>query len=382
MQTIFQHNLKHLFAALFAVCFLVTQTGCVALLISKKHTVKDRGALTLTSTPPNADIEIDGVVVGKTPMTLNLKAKGTPLADLKQKTVTFRKENYAPQTFTLTPNSMDTTNKNFTIWVLGLAELVGGITVIGLGSGTKDPSTSKTTESGSSVATFGVAVALSGLLDMGAVTGKDARPLGTTVRRTYKQTLNTELESLDAIKARQERERVAAENFRLAQEATERKRQADWDAGAPARAAAVRLAELDRQQEADRRQKEEKIRLKKELEEINNFIALGAKRREEGIKAFASYKEGDKICAKSTFCKFENQDNCLMVSAFIEKWNTDKSKFQIRIETVHNTDGVTYLDADQTRYVTIDNQKYKESTIIWIDPKEGIGTIWVSCKNK
>lgn len=139
---------------------------------------------------------------------------------------------------------------------------------------------------------------------------------------------------------------------------------------------AVGLSAVD----LDTERPEYKLNLSISVEEAQNRVKEVQGIRQMERSAFMSLQEGDMICAKEASCNNYNPDDCLRVSAFIEKWNADRSKYQIRIHSVHSG-SITYTDPSGV-YTELDGVRYHKGEIIWIDPIERRNTIWLTCKNK
>lgn len=107
--------------------------------------------------------------------------------------------------------------------------------------------------------------------------------------------------------------------------------------------------------------------------------AKQAEERERERQVFLNLEEGDMICAKETNC-YSNDDECLIVSAFVEGWNQSRSKYKIRIYTV-NSGSTTYSDAIGV-YGEVDGVRYHIGEIIWVDFTERPMTTWVTCRKK
>ena len=93
-------------------------------------------------------------------------------------------------------------------------------------------------------------------------------------------------------------------------------------------------------------------------------------------ESLKSVKQGDMICAQETSC-YRGDEYCLVVTAYVENWNSDKTKYQLRISQV-----VTNLTLNGYRTVKVDGVNYREGEIIWVDFFERSGTIWVKCHSK
>ena len=106
-------TIRYSLALVVLTAFAVTSTGCATLFTGSSDNI------VFESSPPGAEVLIDGLVVGRTPATVSVKRPG-----LGDKQVTFRMEGYDPVTFTL--------SKGFnTVAVLNLASVVGwGIDIL------------------------------------------------------------------------------------------------------------------------------------------------------------------------------------------------------------------------------------------------------------
>lgn len=82
-------NRTHLFFLLLIVLTVLSASGCATVISGKSQ------EMTFTSVPDEATVSINGRVLGKTPLTVQLER------DTKQ-AITFEKEGYKPQTMALT----------------------------------------------------------------------------------------------------------------------------------------------------------------------------------------------------------------------------------------------------------------------------------------
>lgn len=362
-------------------------SSCASLgskMLSKSTTIlQDKGNIVITSTPEGANVIMDDKIIGKTPMTLPISAEfslenKSDLPNNANKTISIVKNGYLDQTFIAAPSNTiesEGRSRNVTIFWLGLAQTAAGVVL--------SSSSKSTTSEPDAQKSIGEVLLYSGFMDLLSSCIPKERP--KIITRSYEKNIHANLVSLED-DARQKREYAE----KGAQEA-ERKRLADleWAAGAPARAKALAekeriakleweagapaRAELARKEQAAKEQFAKLIEAARILEQAEKEEALQKRRLE-----FAQLKEGDRICAKEANCG--NSDDCLKVSAFVEKWNSDRTKYQIRIHTV-NSGGTTYSDASGV-YSEVDGIRYHKGEIIWINPFERPNTIWVSCHLK
>jgi hypothetical protein len=128
-------------------------------------------------------------------------------------------------------------------------------------------------------------------------------------------------------------------------------------------------------------QKERQRVLEQEKEqEITERKRQAVENHQKSREVFQTLQEGDVVCARETNCDAPYQDDCLKVSAFIEGWNQNKTKYRLRIHSV-SMGAVTYTDPAGA-YAEVDGVRYHKGEIIWIDPLERANTTWISCKLK
>jgi PEGA domain len=342
------------FCTITSISSCVTMASMVSPLPSTK--IVNQGNIQVTSEPPGASVLLDGQLIGKTPLQVSLSETFTSnssddhelnqLLERKKKTIVVRKQGYVNQEFSPQPDNItEKPNRSVRRW--GLVELIAGVVSVYVLPGE------------SSVPAL---LITSGLVDAFASTKQ------MIVTRQFEKNIHAMLitEADDARKKQEYAERIAKENtereIRIAKEKQE------WEANAPTRAEAARKEQAAKEQLA---KMQEAARV---LEQAKKEAAEQRRRLE-----FAKLKEGDRICAQEANCG--DSDACLKVGAFIEKWSSDRTKYQIRIHTV-NSGSVTRLDASGVVYSEVDGIRYNKGEIIWINPFERPNTIWVSCHLK
>lgn len=97
--------MQKLLSAYLVFILLLVQTGCASIVSGREQTVSIR------SNPAGADVEIDGMSTGKTPLTTDLKRK-------KRHQIKIKKDGYLEES--------RVTKKGFNWWHLGNV-LIGGI---------------------------------------------------------------------------------------------------------------------------------------------------------------------------------------------------------------------------------------------------------------
>lgn len=97
--------MNRLLACLLLVCLFVSQSGCASIVSGKSQDVNIR------TTPPGAEVNIDGVPRGTTPLLVNLKRK-------ERHAVEFKKPGYLDE--------IRHTNKGYNWWFTGNI-IFGGI---------------------------------------------------------------------------------------------------------------------------------------------------------------------------------------------------------------------------------------------------------------
>jgi PEGA domain len=312
-------------------------SSCAVLAVgrfSKATVIKDEGKIVITSIPEDATVLLNDRIIGKTPMSLPISTEASSenysLPDNANKTIRIVKSGYADQTFIATPSKTVGRNRKGTIFWLGVAQTVTGVAL------------ATSSKSGTSSAnSMGWLLGLSGIVDIAWCIDRGDResPL-KTVTHTYENNIHANLISVEE-DARQKR--AVAE--RQLQEYAERQRL-----------------------EQEKRQRQEEYREIARKATLQRFSEM-------------QLREGDKICAQATNCTSVGYfKTCSTVSAFVEKWSSDRIRYQIRIHSVNSGDGTTYSDPSGRVYTEIAGNRYHVGEIIWINPSETPNITWYRCQ--